>query len=83
MSMANTPAYILYHDRGTGKDKAGKNIWTRIGVVWPNKRGKGFHLTWDSMPLGDGVTVMLPYEQDDAPASRVFSLSGTSAGERI
>jgi len=36
--MPNTPTYILYHGRGTGKDKAGKKIWTRIGAAWPNKR---------------------------------------------
>jgi len=49
--MANTPAYILYHGRNTGKDKAGKKIWTRIGAVWPNKSGKGFNLMWDYLPL--------------------------------
>jgi hypothetical protein len=45
--MPNTPTYILYHGRSTGKDKEGKKIWTRIGAVWPNKSGKGFNLTWD------------------------------------
>ena len=25
--------YILYHSKATGKDKAGKKIWTRIGAV--------------------------------------------------
>jgi hypothetical protein len=42
--MPNTPAYILYHGKATGKDKQGKKIWTRIGAVWPNKSGKGFNL---------------------------------------
>src|SRR6266487_724962 len=62
-----TPTYILYHGKATGKDKDGKKIWTRIGAVWPNKSGRGFHIAWDYLPLGDGVTVMLPYakhEQD-------------------
>jgi hypothetical protein len=45
ISMPNTPTYILYHGRNTGKDKDSKKIWTRIGAVWPNKSGKGFHLT--------------------------------------
>ena len=58
------------HGRNTGKDKNGKKIWTRIGAVWANKSGKGFNLTWDYMPLGDGFTVMLPYDtKDDAYAS--------------
>ena len=67
--MANTPSYILYHGKSTGKDKQGKKIWTRIGAVWSNKSGKGSTITWDYLPLGDGVTVMLPYdrEQGDAP----------------
>src|SRR5712691_4272420 len=49
--MPNTPTYILYHGKATGKDKAGKKIWTRIGAVWPNKSGKGFNLTWEYLPL--------------------------------
>ena len=58
-SMPNTPTYLLYH----GKDKTGKKIWTRIGAVWPSKNGKGFNITWEYVPLGDGVTVMLPHDQ--------------------
>jgi hypothetical protein len=36
----------------------GKKIWTHIGAVWPNKSGQGLNLTWDYLPLGDGLTVM-------------------------
>jgi len=68
-AMPNTPTYILYHGRNTSKDKDSKKIWTRIGAVWPNKSGKGFNLTWDYVPLGDGLTVMLPFDKDDANAS--------------
>jgi len=63
--MANTPTYILYHGKATGKDKMGKKIWTRIGAVWPNKSGKSFNLTWEYLPLGDGLTVMLPFEKQE------------------
>jgi hypothetical protein len=69
ISMPNTPTYILYHGRNTGKDKDGKKIWTRIGAVWPNKSGKGFNLTWDYLPLGDGITVMLPFDKEDGEVS--------------
>jgi hypothetical protein len=62
--MANTPTYILYHGRNIGKDQDSMKIWTRIGAVWPSKSGKGFNLTWDYLPLGDGVTVMWPCEKD-------------------
>jgi hypothetical protein len=67
--MPNTPSYILYHGRGTGKDKQGKKIWTRISAVWSNKSGKGFNLTWDYLPLEDGITVMLPYDNDRGEVS--------------
>jgi hypothetical protein len=67
--MPNTPSHILYHGKATGKDKAGKKIWTRVGAAWPNKSGKGFNLTWEYLPLGEGITVMLPYDKDDAHAS--------------
>src|SRR6266404_9866131 len=63
--MPNTPTYILYHGKATGKDKQGKKIWTRIGAVWPNKSGKGFNLTWEYLPLGEGLTVMLPYDKQE------------------
>jgi len=62
--MANTPAFILYHGKNTGKDRDSKKIWTRIGAAWPNKSGKGFNLTWDYLPLGDGLTVMLPFDKE-------------------
>jgi len=62
--MPNTPAYFLYHGKATGKDKQGKKIWTRIGAAWQNKSGKGFNITMEYLPLGDGVMVMLPYDKD-------------------
>ena len=66
--MAHTPTSILYHGRNTSKDKDGKKIWTRIGAVWPNKSGKGFNLTWDYLPLRDGLTVMLPFDTQQSDA---------------
>jgi hypothetical protein len=69
--MANTPAYILYHGKATGKDKAGKKIWTRIGAAWSNKNGNGFNITMEYTPLGDGVTVMLPYDKQQGDAHLV------------
>src|SRR2546427_13203491 len=78
--MPNTPTYILYHGKATGKDKRGKKIWTRIGTVWPNKSGIGFNLTWDYLPLGAGLTVMLPYDKDggEVAAPEVYQKPCTS-----
>ena len=67
--VSEKPAYIFYHGKATGKDKTGKKIWTHIGAVCPNKSGKGFSLTWEYLPLGDGVTVMLSYDTDRGEAS--------------
>src|SRR5262245_12339217 len=50
IAMPNPPTSILYHGRNTGKDKDSKKLWTRIGAVWHNNSGKGFHLTWDDLP---------------------------------
>jgi len=35
----------------------------RVPGLVPNKHGKRFNITWEYLPLGDGVTVMLPYDQ--------------------
>jgi len=75
-SIANTPSYILYHGRNTGKDGDSQKIWTRFGAVWQNRSGKGFNFTWDYLPLGDGFTVMLPFDKDDANASPPELVSG-------
>jgi hypothetical protein len=69
MCTANTPTSLLSHGKATGKDKAGKKIWTRIGAVWPNESGKGFNLTWEYLPLRDGVPVMLPSDTDRGETS--------------
>jgi hypothetical protein len=63
ISMPNTPTYSLYHGRNPGKDKDSKKIWTRVSAAWPNKSGNGFNLTWEYLPLGDGLTVRLPYDK--------------------
>ena len=60
--MAHTPTYIIYHSKATGAAKGSKKIWTRIGAVWANKSGKGSTLTWDYLPLAQGITIMLPYD---------------------
>jgi len=39
------------------------------GKAAGNKSGKGFNLTWEYLLLGDGVTVMLPYDTDRGEAS--------------
>ena len=71
--MPNTPSHILYHGRNTGKDKQGAKKWTRIGAAWPHKNGNGFNLTLEYLPVGDGVTAMLPYDKEggEVPPSEI------------
>jgi hypothetical protein len=61
--MLNTPTHFIYHGKAIGSAKGSKKIWTRIGAVWPNKNGKGSTITLEYQPLVDGITVMLPYDQ--------------------
>ena len=62
-------SFLSYHGRNIGRDQDGKKIWTRIGAVWPSKSGKGYNITWDYLPLGDGVTTMLPYDRQGGGVS--------------
>jgi hypothetical protein len=58
---ANTPPYIAYQVRN-GKDKG---FFTRIGVAWPNKDGKGFNIQLDSVPLDGKITLRVATEKKD------------------
>src|SRR5262249_25940293 len=42
--------------------------------LWPHKNGKDFHLLWEYPPLGDEVTVMLPYPK---PVQAIHLVPGT------
>jgi len=60
--MPNTPTHLIYHGKATSRAKGSKKIWTKIGAVWPNKSGKGSTITYDYLPLADGITIMLSYD---------------------
>lgn len=49
------PAYLAYHVRG-GKE-GDKGYWTRIGVAWLHKDGKGFDVQLDGLAPLDGRIV--------------------------
>lgn len=52
------PAYEAFTVRD-GKD-GGKGFWTRIGVAWATKDGKGFVLQLNSVPLDGRVVLRQP-----------------------
>jgi hypothetical protein len=58
--MPYTPTHFIYHGKGP---KGAKKIWTKIGAVWRNQRGTGSTITWEYLPLADGITIMLPYDK--------------------
>jgi hypothetical protein len=50
----NTPTHIAYQVR---EGKEGKGFWTRIGVAWQHKDGKGFNILVECMPLDGRLTL--------------------------
>lgn len=50
------PAYVAYSVRD-GKD-GGKGYWTRIGVCWKSKDGRGFVVQLDGLVPLDGRIVL-------------------------
>ena len=56
---SKAPSHIAYHVRD-GKDKG---FWTRIGVAWQHKDGKGFNIQLDVVPLDGRIQVRVSNEQ--------------------
>ena len=55
----NAPSHIAYHVRD-GKDKG---FWTRIGVAWQHKDGKGFNIQLEVAPLDGRIQLRIATEQ--------------------
>lgn len=82
------------YDLVTARKVGDKTYWTKVGVMFPQKDGRGFRLSFEALPvpsLYDGkleVTVMAfpPKEQDEAPRGRDRAparQSGPDDGEAI
>lgn len=56
------PSYVAYSVRD-GKD-GGKGFWTRIGVAWKSKDGKGHVVQLDGLVPLDGRIVLREPEQN-------------------
>ena len=58
------PSYIAYHVRD-GK-QGEKGFWTRIGVTWAHKDGKGFDVQLDGLvPLDGRIVLRTPSEKKE------------------
>jgi hypothetical protein len=59
-SGSRKPAYTAYHVRDGKEDSS---YWTRIGVAWPHKDGKGLDVQLDGLAPLDGRIVLRVPEQ--------------------
>ncbi len=73
MSENRKPQYEAFHVRNNGDN--GKGFWTKIGVAWPHKDGKGLDVRLNAMPI-DGRVAIRKYEpkpkKDEAPVDIHF-----------
>jgi hypothetical protein len=53
------PTHIAYQVR----DGNEKGYWTRIGVAWPHKDGKGFNIQLECVPLDGRVSLRVAEER--------------------
>jgi hypothetical protein len=51
------PALIAYSIK-LGSDE--QPIWTRIGAAWPHKKGPGFSIQLDALPLEGRIVLVAP-----------------------
>jgi hypothetical protein len=61
---SSKPAYIAYNVRNNN-DEQGAGFWTRMGVAFPHKDGKGFDLLIDVFPLDGRITLRVPTEKTE------------------
>ena len=56
------PSHIAYQVReGAGE----KGYFTRIGAAWPNKKGTGFNIQLDAVPLDGRIALLVPSEKPE------------------
>ena len=58
---SKSPTHVAYHVR-EGKDKG---FWTRIGVAWQHKDGKGFNIQIETVPLDGRITLRVASDKKD------------------
>jgi hypothetical protein len=57
---SKSPSHIAYQVR---ERKGQPGIFTRIGAAWPNKKGTGFNIQLDAVPLNGRITLLIPSEK--------------------
>ena len=59
---SKAPSHIAYQVR---EGKGDKGYFTRIGAAWPNKKGTGFNIQLDAVPLNGRITLLIPSEKTE------------------
>ena len=59
---------VAFHVKNVDRDGTEKSFWTRIGVAFPHKDGKGYNVTLDLLPPSGEVVLRKPDPDPDAQA---------------
>jgi hypothetical protein len=59
---SKTPSHIAYHVK---ESKSGKDYWTRIGAAWAHKKGNGFNIQIEIVPLDGRITLLIASEKSE------------------
>jgi hypothetical protein len=60
------PALIAYSVKPNGDEQP---IWTRIGAAWPHKKGPGFSIELDALPLEGRIVLVAPTAEPKAASA--------------
>lgn len=60
--MTNKPSFIAFTVRQ--RNEGEKATWTAIGVTWAHKKGTGFNIELEALPI-DGRIVLMPPSDGD------------------
>ena len=58
------PVYHAYSVREYEKDGKKDSFWTKLGVVWAHRDGKGFDVVLEALPINGRITIREPKEDD-------------------
>jgi hypothetical protein len=59
---SKAPSHLAYQVRGR---EGQKGYFTRVGAAWPNKKGTGFNIQLDAVPLNGRITLLIPSEKPE------------------
>ena len=59
---SKAPSHIAYHVRDR---EGGKGFWTRIGIAWRTRDGKGFNIQLEGVPLDGRITLRVASEKKE------------------